>query len=499
MGIDYSAKIIQATNTFESPVWNRRIRAAFWIIGILVGGVTAYTTRYFINGDAIAYVEMGEALRTGQWLLLANLTYSPGYPLFLGIGQILLNTNPLNELQMLRIVNFFCFLAAMGSCELIMHFVTREVRRRHSNGLNPLPVRLISALCYSMFLVTSLVFIRIRLLNPDMLVLTAILTAVGIILWIREKPQGYFRYALLGSVMAAGYVLKSFFLPFSPVFLALAGISSGSFRKAVPRVAVTLIALLVLSAPLMGALSSRLGRFTYGELGAHVYATIISGKGTAIHPEVLHDSPKVSRYLFDIACTRPSGFDICYWHEGIRPDFNIRAHLRIIPGNVEEIFTQTPWLILILAWYVALWRLGGARFGPIRPPSFFLFLMAPAVCGIAFYCLVRMETRYIASFLFLGFTALTVSLRYPSAEGRARQWTVLLSAALTCFFLAITLHSMVDQSIRGLYSTPEKPSYREAFEHHTALKDFLHDKGLSPGDHVALVGEPPTYWGRMAG
>jgi hypothetical protein len=175
------------------------------------------------------------------------------------------------------------------------------------------------------------------------------------------------------------------------------------------------------------------------------------------------------------------------------------AHLRIIPGNVAEIFTQTPWLLIIVAWYVALWKLGSARFGPVSPPSTFLLLFAPAVCGIAFYCLVRMETRYISSFLFLGFAALTVSLRYPSISRKAAQWAVILSGVLICFFLAIVAHSLVDQSIRGLRSTQEKPSYREAFEHHVALKDFLLPKGLKRGDYVAVVGGPPLYWARMTG
>ncbi len=459
----------------------------------------AYATRYFINGDAIAYVEMGESLRTGQWLLLANLTYSPGYSLLLGIGQILLNTNPLNELQMLRIVSIFCFLLAMGSCELIMYFVRQEVCRQEQEGRNPLPYSLISALCYSMFLVTSLVLIRVRLLNPDMVVLAIVLTCVGIILWIRDKPRGYMKYALLGAVIAVGYVVKSFFLPFSPVFLGLAAICSGSLRKAVPRIIVVLVVMLVFSAPLIGTLSYRLGRFTYGELGAHVYATLISGKGSPLHPEVLNTSPKVSRYVFDVVCTRPSGFDICYWHEGLRPDLNVRAHLRIIPGNVAQIITQTPWLLIVVAWYVALLILGSARFGPTNPPSTFLLLIVPAACGIAFYCLVRMEPRYIASFLFLGFTSLTLSLRYPAGNREAARWTVILSVVLTCFFLVIVIHSLVDQSIRGLHSTEKKPSYREAFEHHVALRNLLLEKGLKRGDYVAVVGGPPIYWGRMAG
>lgn len=484
---------------YDTPEWHARIRAAYWIIGLLFGAVMTYTTRYFINGDAIGYVEIGESLRTAQWMGLANLTYSPGYPVLLGIGQIILNTNPMNELVMLRFVNFFCFVLTMGACDLVLHFVKREVIQRSVNRETLLPFSLISSLCYAMFLVASLVFIRVRLLNPDMLVFAIVLGLVAVILWIREAPGRYLKYVLLGSLTGIGYIVKSFFLPFSPVFFVLAAACAGSLRKAFPRVVVALLVMAVVSAPLIAALSSRLGRFSYGELGKHVYATIISGKGSPKHPEVLNVSPKVTRYMYSIACTRPSGFDICYWHEGLRPDINMSAHLRIIPGTMLQIVTQTPWLLLIVAWYLLAWRWGAARFGPLYPPSVFLLLLVPAVAGIAFYCLIRMEPRYIAPYLFVGFTALTVSLRYPAGDRKASRRIALLSGMLLCFFMAIVTHSLIDQSVRALRSTDRKLSYEAAFEEHVAVKNALQTRGMGSGDYIALVGSPPVYWARMAG
>lgn len=479
--------------------WDDYVRVAFWLTGIVVAGIMAYTTRFYINGDAIAYVEMGEALRTGEWERLANLTYSPGYPVLLGIAQAIFNTNPSNELQLLRFVNFGCFVLTMGAWELVMHFVRKERERSFLHGEIPLPLPLVSALCYSMFLVASLVFIRIRLLNPDMLVMAIVLIAVAVILWIRENPGGYLTYVILGIVTGLGYTIKSFFLPFSPIFFALAGMCSQSVKRAIPRVLVSVLVMLAVGAPLIASLSNRLGRLSYGELGEHVYATVISGKGTPKHPEVINPSPKVIRYEYDITCTRPSGFDICYWHEGLQPDFDMRAHLKIIPGTVFQIVTQTPWLLIIVVWFVALWAMGSVRFGPVRPPSVPLLLLLPAVFGIGFYCLIRMEPRYIAPYLFLGFVGLTSCLRVPGADPKVIRRITVVSGVLICFFLAILVHSLVDQTVRGLYSTGGKPSFKRTFEEHVALKDFLLHKGVKPGDHAALVGSPPVYWGRMAG
>jgi hypothetical protein len=483
----------------EFENWDNRIRAAFWIIGILCGGVMAYTTRFFINGDAIAYVEMGEAFRRGDWSGLANLTYSPGYPVLLGLAQELLNTNPLNELPLLRITNLFCFGLALGLCDLVMRFVRREVSRFRSGGENPLPIPIISALCYSMFLVSSLVFVRIRLINPDMLIVAIVLGCMAAILWIRENPDKYFRYGILGTFIGIGYLVKSFFFPFSPIFVALAGLCSGSFKKALPRILVAILCMIVVSAPLITALSSRLGRFTYGELGRHIYAKFISGKGEPIYPKILAEKPKTASYVSEFACTRPSGFDICYWHEGLQPDFNLSAHLKTIPRNIWDIFEQTPWLLIILLWFAVQWKQGSINTGPIRPPSMFLLLFVTAVFGTGFYSLVRMEPRYIAPYLFLGFVALTIVLRCAPRDEKARKRSAIGAGLLVAFFLVMIGHSLVDQSLRGLYSTDKTLSYRDSYKEHLAIRDFLLQNGLKQGDYAGLVGEPPVYWGRMAG
>jgi len=461
--------------------------------------IMAYTTRYYINGDAIAYVEMGEALRKGSWAGLVNLTYSPGYPVLLGIAQALLKSDPMTEIQLLRFVNFACFLGAMGGCDALVSFVRRELPLLGSDTEKPFPEFVLSALCYSMFLVASLVFVRMRLLNPDMLVFAVVVAATVVLLWIRSDPADYVPYAALGVVTGTGYLVKSFFFPFSPVFFALAGLCSPSLRKAVPRVAVAVLVMLIVSAPLIASLSSRLGRFSYSELGRHVYATMVSGKGEPIHTRILNRTPEVKSYEYAISCTRPSGFDICYWHEGLEPDFNLRAHARIIPGNIVDIFVQTPWLWVIPLWYLGMCIAGSWRVGGVRPPSVFVLLFVPGILGIAFYCLIRMEPRYIAPYLFLGFVALTVSLRIPAGDRKVRRLLMWLSGVLVAFFLLMVTHSLVDQSLSGLFSNDRSPSYKAKYEEHVALRDFLKQNGLKHGDRAAVIGEPPVYWGRMAG
>jgi hypothetical protein len=257
--------------------------------------------------------------------------------------------------------------------------------------------------------------------------------------------------------------------------------------------------MLVLSAPFMAVLSHRLGRFTYGELGRHVYALWISGKGDPIYPKVIHEYPKTILYSYDVPCTRPSGFDNCYWYEGFKPVFDLSVHVPIIAKNVVSVFLQAPWLLLIGIWYVIQWRLGQIRVGPLRPPSVFVILSTISIAGIGLYCLLNVELRYIASFLFLGFVALAMSVKYPEQKPRSRELMLGSSVALILFLLGLAGYSVVEQSYRSVRSEGGKLSYKQAFLEHIAVKDFLQEHGIAAGDEIAIIGSPPVNWARMAG
>ena len=104
----------------ESDTWERRVRISFWFVGLSTAAVLAYTTRYYLNGDGINYIEMGDALRDGLWSGLVNTTESPAYAFMLGIGHLLLGTTVLTELPLLKSVNMVCFAMAMAACDLFI-------------------------------------------------------------------------------------------------------------------------------------------------------------------------------------------------------------------------------------------------------------------------------------------------------------------------------------------------------------------------------------------
>jgi len=113
--------------------------------------------------------------------------------------------------------------------------------------------------------------------------------------------------------------------------------------------------------------------------------------------------------------------------------------------------------------------------------------------------MLNVELRYIASFLFLGFVALTVSVKYPKQTPRSCVLMLGSSVALILFLLGLTAYSIAEQSYRSVRSEGGKLSYKQAFLEHIAVKDFLQKQGLAPGDEIAIIGSPPVNWARMAG
>lgn len=485
-----------------SDKWETRIRILFYTVGILGGGILTYTTRHFINGDAINYIEMGEALRFGHWQDFVNFTASPGYAALLGLGQILLNTNRADEIPLLKTVNFGCLIVAMYACDLLLRSLKRHYTCLCSENRAPLPWFMIMALAYSMFLLSALAWVRPRLVAPEMAVLASVLLSATVILWIKENSEHYSKFFLLGLSSGLAYLLKTFFFPFSVFFFLAAGLACGSIKKAIPRVLVSAVTMLMVCSPWMLVLSCKLGQFSYGEAGNLTYGIYVKGEGKSLHsPLLLSESPQVLLY-HDIPferSTRPATFDPSYWKIGIKPAFDLKTHSRLFVEHIYQICCECQWLLLaVLLWVVWNSGIGSLRIGRLRSFPVQLCLALPAAIGIAMYTFIHVELRYIAPFMFLIFVALLLCPRYDTGNRSLTHNPLVSAFILLTTILGLTLGTVVDQSARSLVSVAEKPSYKNAFFQMMAVKDYLKDVGVQRGSRVALVGFPPCYWGRIA-
>ncbi len=476
------------------------IRAGFWIIGLSVGCLSAYTGRYFQNNDAMVYVEIGEALWTGRWWDAANFTFSPVYGLMVRIFQALIQTNPENEIIILKALNILILAVSMLSFEILLSVVRRLWGENNLSGDKPLDWCSITAICYSVFLVAALVSVRTRLINPDMLVMAISFICMSIIVSISRGNLDYSTFVGLGAAIGMGYLTKAFFFLYSPALLIAAGLSCNSARKAFPRCVIALVVALVISAPLLIGLSIKKGSFSYGEGGRHVYAILFGSKGDPLFPGlVLNDSPRTVQYQYGVQVTRPLTFDVTYWTIGVQPELAIKGLLVLFSQNFAEVFVQSPWLFFIIAWYLLKIKLGSVKFTPVMPMSVQLVLVVLGVLGVALFALVAMEPRYVAPFVCCFSVGLCLSVRTLPTYGWKHKLMSWSSYGLASVLILFVLDSAIDQSYRGLVSTPKKASYKESFEENVAVRETLGKNNILPGDKIAVIGSPPFQWARMAG
>lgn len=494
---------VRAADVFISIPWERRIRRIFWIVGIFTGAFLTYTTRYFINGDAINYIEMGEALRQGNWNGFINLTASPGYAALLGLGQVLLNTNRLNEIPLLKLVNLACMIAAMGACEYFLAALKRHYSDSFAGNKAPLPWPFIMVLVYGMFLFSVLNWVRPRLMAPEMPVFACVLMVMALVLQVRQNPDGYKAHILLGFWTGLSYLFKTFFFPFSVFFLMTSVLAIGSARKAIPRVTLSVFIMLLVCAPWLIILSTEVGRFSYGETAGLNYGTYVKASGKSIHePLILAEAPEALLYCDGPfpRCTRPATFDPSYWKLGIQPVFDPATHIRLFGKHLTEILLdQWAMSLIILLWVVWNIRIGALRMRPLLPFPPHLCLMLPSLAAVSLYSILHVEMRYLAPFMFLIVVAVAIWPKYPVCDGPMMRKAIVGIALLTVVILASTLTTVTDQSLRGLTSSANKSSYRSAFFEMVSIGAYLKDRGIGTGSEVALVGYPPSYWARIAG
>ncbi|MCL5125661.1 MAG: hypothetical protein M1511_14420 [Deltaproteobacteria bacterium] len=492
--------VLAKKGSSPAQLWDFRIRLGFWGFGLVCAVILSYTTRHFINGDAIAYMDMAEAFRTGLWKESVLLGYSPGYSLLLAMIETVFPTTPDRELFLAKFLNFIIFIGAMAACDL---FVSRLVDESDSDpSRKPLPSHLLRAMCFSAFLVSSLIWVRIQIVAPDMLVVIFVLLSVVTVLNIKRDHLRYSNFLVLGLTSGLGYICKTFFFPFSMFLIILAGIYCNSLKKAVPRLLSAVVVMLIVSAPIIISQSLETGRLSIGEVGSYNYSFYVAGQGARIHnPKVIYHNPDILYYEHGRLSTYPHG-DPAYWALGITPVFNLQAQLKAIRSSLIQLLSAILWPItVVLLWFVTQFRT--ASFVPLRiiPPSTFIMMALVCLAGTATYCIVSMEMRYVAAFLFLGFAALAVAPRYNESDLQNR-WSIALQATtVAAIFVGMVIIFVADQSVRSLYNSGNKVSHRETFLDMLAMKDTLEANGIGKGDKVAVFSPInfKLYWAKMAG
>jgi hypothetical protein len=482
---------------------NKKLIALFWLIAIVLGAFQAWDSRYHMNADGISYLDIGDAYWHGNWKMLVNGHWSPLYPFLLGLFIHVLKPAPYYEFTVVHLVNFLIYLLALGC----FHFLLKELihyhryhQNKNSGSFNvTVPDWAWIAIGYSLFIHSSLNLITIASVTPDMFVAAIVYLASGILLRIRRGLSHYPSFALLGAVLGFGYLTKAAMFPLGFIFLLLSLFSTGNIRRALPRAIVALIIFLFVASPLIIALSSMKGRYTFGDSGKYNYWFHVNNyrnlhwdgappdSGIPKHPpRKIFDMPEIYEFGTPIGGTYPLWYDPAYWHEGIKVHFNLKNQLRVIKKELigyYEIFYQKYRLLIFGS--LILYLMGRRKWMIVKDAIDQWHFFIPAIAALGMYSLVAVDYRYVGPFIALLWLGIFSGVRLPDTEDARRLLRNVTILMVLVMMLVTTRHIIKDSY----------PATHVQWQ----VADSLKHMGILPGDKVASIGHSyGHFWARLA-
>ena len=504
----------------------RRFFPVYCVLAALLTFGYALYDSYQIDGDAVAYMDIGDYLRAHQWAGIVNGYWHPMYPALLALGHALFHATLATELRAYCFVNFGIFLLGMAAVVWFTDAISgsRSEVRGSSYLLDRYAMRYLGL---ALLVIASQRELSLGKVRPDALLQAFLLFALAALL--RHLATGRLRYAaLMGAALGCAYLTKSF--AFVVALLSIAVLAA--FRRlwlkhkaarVVPAALVAFVCFAAVAGPYVAALSHRHGRFDFGDSGSLNYAWLVGGTekmhlqpymtsqfGSAEvhlkHPEreLLH-SPQVLSYAELPYGTYPDWFDATYWNDQIKPHFRVRDDLPHAARNcllVGRYLLNHPEALLLLALLLVL----GARVTPGGKPGANAFWLVPLLLGVVIwgiYAMVNTEERYVTVAYLAIVLSVFAMLRTPEMESRISNLPSLASALVLLLALLAAGESLrtVLEDRRQLALLGYPGGWYSAKMNDAAQS--LSKMGVRPGDSVACVGtvaclEDP-YWARLAG
>ncbi len=478
----------------------RGVAIAGWVIALALGLWQVWFGRFFIAGDGVSYLDMGDAYLRGDWATALNAYWSPFYAWLLGAALRVIRPGPAWEFAVVAGVNVAAYVFALASFQYFWMGLFRW--RRTADGAwvgLPEPIWMAFGFLIAMWMALSL--ITISNVTPDMVVAGFVFLATGLLVRMQAGARSPMNWAVLGAVLGLGYLTKAPMFLLAFVFLGCSWFVAGRARLALPRVALAALIFAAIAGPYVGALSQAKGRFTFGDSGRINYAWDVHGVrrlgwqggppglGTPTHPiRVIHDSPMT----FEIDAphfrqvTLPLWYDPSYWYDGVTPSFQLSGLVRPIGESLGRYVAMYRDQHGLIAGILALYLLSGSLRQWGREVVALWPVWAPALAGVGLFTLAGAETRYVAPFaaLMLGGAIAVVRTRAHDARVAVR-----IGTAVVLVLVAQLLMIHVKPDV-----------LREPRHVNLAIAEGLQQLGLRAGDRIALVraGHGTVYWARLA-
>ncbi len=510
----------------------RRLWPLYFFLAAFVTFGYALYDGYQIDGDAVAYMDIGDLIRSHQWAGVINGYWNPLYPSFLALGHTIFHPTRYTELHAYYMVNFGIFLLEMLAVVAFTDALVqlRDLRETATATASSTPFLLdrylLRYLGIAVLVISAQRELSLGKVRPDALLQAFLLFALAALL--KHLATNHLRYAaLMGLALGLAYLTKSFAL----LFTLLCVLALVFFRviwqrtspaRAVANSLLALICFTIVAGPYIAALSKQKGRFDFGDSGSLNYAWFVSGTerlhlqpdqpatfGKAeVHlkhpvPELLQ-SPVILSYKHLPYGTYPDWFDTSYWNDQVKPHMDPRREIHILKDcfvRIIRFLANHPetWLLLTILFLL------GARLSPAWRPSFNAFWIAPVLLGAAvfgIYGMIYIEDRYVAIGFFAIILPLFAALRISPA---VHQTTTRIAASTGIILLALLAIGesarIVGELRRNLpfHQSPAGWYDRDIFDSARALNAM----GVGPGDTIACIGTRACvydhYWARLAG
>jgi len=410
------------------------------VIGV-VAAFQAYAQRYAVSPDGISYLDLSDAIVTGDLSRLVNLCWSPLYPALIGVARLLVSAKPSAEIQIVHAVNFVTFVAMFAAFEyLLISIVASAARTRHAilGGVWG------QVGAYALFGFTSLTMLPQELTTPDLLSGTCMFAAFGALLRLKTGSSQTTRDAVvLGLSLGFGALAKSFLVPWAVVCLLVLFVAVRKRGGQSVLIAGGICAVIVV--PWTVVLTHAAGRFTFGDTGRLTYVWYVNSQAT---PSLGGVPPGARTQTTDAILpgvgatgaapgTDPMWFDPARWNSTLKPHWDLHDQLGTL-STLQTFYVQSLTPVLFFILLIATAPRGSRR--RIWWDGWVIYV--PAVAGIAAYALVLVTARYVMPFV------LTASLMILASTPRPRRMLPLL--ATLGVVVPIGMEAVSSETIIGL-------------------------------------------------
>ena len=421
---------------------SRAVRPAAWAVLLAVAALQCWAYRHIPSGaDSFSYLDVADTYATRGWWAGINGYWSPLYSWLLIPVLYVARPGPQHEMAAVHALNFGIFALALVAFELML----RELVRGPAPPRRELAFRVAA---YAAFAWACLDLVPPLLVTPDLLVAALTFLSTALLLRARRDGGRPGTMAALGATAGLAYLAKAAMFPVGLVTLATGAVlvARGRWRRAGRRAAPALLAFAAVAGPFAISLSITKHRPTFGGVGGLAYAWYVNGVpkyvhwqggfgfGAAAHPtrRVLADPP-VYAFATPVPGSYPPWYDPTYWHEGLKPRFDLRGTARAAYVDLGSLALRTAWVAIpLLAVLIALLAAGWLR----APPWEHWLPFVPLATAVAMYALVFLDARFVGAQLAL---LVLAALAGFTPTARAPRWTAMALPVAAAVLLAAAL------------------------------------------------------------